>query len=518
MVGIGGGYPFAVVSVVGVTLLVVPFRPYLATTTVMLFYVPVIILVARLFGVRPSGIAAVLSFLALDLVFIPPYYHLNVADVPEWIGLIVFLLVALVAGQQTGRLRERERVALQRQAELELLNDLSFRIAAEKSVEATADFIVAEVTGVLRAERAALYVGTSGSGTPVCVAQSGTLKSSSGEAPLVTWVLRNNRAIGLSAPADGQRPQLMESVDPAEAIAGVVADGAYLPLRTSDSLEGVLYARLSQAVDVPAVDPGLLVAIANLAAAAFERQRLEEEAARATVLAETDRMKTTLVSSLSHELKTPLAAATARVTGLLEEGKAGVDPARLQSELTSVSEDLTRLDGSIGDLLDLSRLESAAWRPHFEMQDVADVLGTVRSRLSTEQRERITFAIGEDLPPVCCDFAQLARALTNLVENALAYAPSGSPVVVGADRGNDALQVWVEDRGEGVSDAEKEAIFDKFYRGEAALSVPGGTGLGLAITREIVRSHNATVWVEDAEPGGARFVVSLPLGGCDGEE
>jgi two-component system, OmpR family, sensor histidine kinase KdpD len=497
-------------SVVVATLLLLPFRPFLVTTTVMLFYVPVIILVARLSGVRPSALAAVLSFLALDFMFVPPYYHLTVASLAEWLGLLVFLIVALVAGQQTGRLRERERVALRRQRELELLNDLSFRIAAEKSARSTAEFIADEVTGVLGAERSALYARATVTGTPTCMAEAGDPKASSGEVAFVSWVLHTGKAIGVPASSALRSGGSPTAVGPGDAIAGVVADGNYVPLLTGDSLEGVLYARASVDGSTESPDPHLLVAIANLAAAAFERQRLEEEAARAAALAETDRMKSTLVSSLSHELKTPLAAATARVTGLIEEG-AACDTSRVRSELAAVSEDLVRLDGSIGDLLDLSRLESDAWRPHFEMQDISDVLGTVRSRLPRDARLRVAFTLAEGLPMIRCDFAQLTRAFTNLVENALAYSPPDAPVIVGAEQRGDTLVVWVEDRGPGVADEEKTAVFDKFYRGTASASAPAGTGLGLAIAREIVRTHGASLWVEDAQPRGARFVVSLPL-------
>jgi two-component system sensor histidine kinase KdpD len=471
-------------------------------------------LVARFSGVRPSATASVLAFFVLDLVFIPPYYHLRVASLSEWIGLFVFLVVALVAGQQTGQLRERERISSRRRQELELLNDLSFRITAEKSVQSTAEFIVDEIAGVLGAERAALYVGRTGSATPVCVAQAGDPKSSSGEAALITWVLRTGVAVGMTDEGARAGQAQPAGVGPAGAIAGVVADGVYAPMRTSDSLEGVLYARTSQDADGERTDPGLLMAIANLAAASFERQRLEDEAARAAALAETDRMKSTLVSSLSHELKTPLAAATVRVTGLLDESD-GSDSPRIRDELRAVSEDLSRLDASIGDLLDLSRLESDAWRPHFEMQDITDVLGTVRSRLSGAQRDRVSFALAPDLPPVCCDFAQLVRALSNLVENALEYSPPESPVTVGAEQDGERLVVRVEDRGGGVPNAEKDLVFDKLYRGSTSASAPGGTGLGLAIAREIVRSHDGSIWVEDAEPNGARFIVSLPLTGCE---
>ena len=225
---------------------------------------------------------------------------------------------------------------------------------------------------------------------------------------------------------------------------------------------------------------------------------------------QSDRFKTTLVSSVSHELKTPLAAATARVTGLIEEG-GGCDSVRVREELTAVSEDLDRLNDSIGDLLDTSRLESDAWQPRFEEHDVRDILGTVLARLSSLQRERVQFDLAENLPDVRVDFTQLARALSNVVENALAYSPPQSTVSVGARSNGTAVELWIADTGPGVSDAEKLSVFDKFYRGAASASAPGGTGLGLAIAREIVRTHRGTLRVEDELPNGARFVLTIPI-------
>jgi two-component system, OmpR family, sensor histidine kinase KdpD len=217
------------------------------------------------------------------------------------------------------------------------------------------------------------------------------------------------------------------------------------------------------------------------------------------------------VSSVSHELKTPLAAATARVTGLLEEGES-CDAVRVHDELSAVAEDLGRLNDSIGDLLDLSRLESDAWEPHFDSYDVRDILGTVLSRLSAVQRDRMRFDLPADLPEVRADFAQLARAISNLVENALEYSPADTSVKVGAHVRGTALEIWVEDSGPGVPDSEKSQVFEKFYRGAASAHVPSGTGLGLTIAREILRTHRGTLRVEDKQGQGARFVLSLPLG------
>jgi two-component system sensor histidine kinase KdpD len=293
-------------------------------------------------------------------------------------------------------------------------------------------------------------------------------------------------------------------------VEGVTADGVYLPLQSTDTVEGVLYARpLAGAGGFGADELRLLVAVANLASAYLERQRLGKDAAQTAALHESDRLKSTLVSSVSHELKTPLAAVTARVTGLLEEGSA-VQPQRVHAELLEVEADLGRLNTSIGDLLDLSRLESDAWRPKMDRYDLSEILGTVMSRVPSAEHDRVVFEVPEDLPPIRVDFAQWARVLHNLLENALAYSAPGSRVRVCAKVLGDSVVTWVEDMGPGVADDEKQRVFDKFYRGAASASVPSGTGLGLAIAREIVRSHGGRLWVEDVEPQGARFAVAVP--------
>lgn len=504
------GYAFAAASVGIASVILFPLRDVLSAPVVMLFFVPIIVGVARVFGTRASATAAVLAFLFLDLLYVPPYYQLTVASLPEWIGLMIFLAVALISGQQTGRLREREQAAVRRQTELELLNRLSFHIASEYSLTTTAEYVAQQVASGAATARVALYrCGTDGEA--VAVAHAGEGGPALEEAAFAQWVLDSNRAVGYGSVADGPSGQVA-SVGRDEALPGITADALYLPLQTAVGLEGVLVARPSEPGWFGTDESRLLVSVANLTAAAFERERLADEAAHSQALRETDRMKSTLVSSVSHELKTPLAAATARVTGLLEEGGA-CDVERVHDELSAVAEDLAHLDGSIGDLLDLSRLESDAWRTRLEPEDVADILGTALSRLPRPWRSRVRFELQPDLPPVWADFAQLARAFVNLLENALAYSPEEALVVVGSATREEHVEVWVEDRGPGVPDLEKARVFDKFYRGSAASSAPTGTGLGLAITSEIARAHNGAVRVEDAVPYGARFVLELPAAG-----
>jgi two-component system sensor histidine kinase KdpD len=497
--------------VAATTLLLLPFRAHLHPAQAMLLLVPVIVAIGRLAGVRASAVGAVLAFLAVDFGFVPPYYHLTVASPVDWITLLVFLLVALSSGLQTGAIRQRERAALQREREVALLSRLSSRLVSEESIEEMATFIVGEVAAVLGADRAAVFVRAPGDRAAL-LAQAGGACCGVAEGAFADWVMRNDKAIGLSLTDDASVGPHPVSVPADEALPDIVADGVFLPLQTGECLEGVLYARPLRGAEPSTAGVRHLIAVANLAAAFLERRRLEDEAAQATALRESDRLKATLVSSVSHELKTPLAAVTARITGLLDEGE-GCTPARVREELEAATEDLHRLDSSIGDLVDVSRLESDAWRPAPEVWDVAELLGTVASRIPVASKGRVRFEVAEDLPSVRVDFRQVVRAVSTMVDNALAYAPGDEPIVVGARTLGTDLLVWVEDRGPGVPDVDKQRVFDKFYRGSTSAALPSGTGLGLAIVREIARAHEGRVWVEDAQPRGARFVLSLPLRG-----
>ena len=508
LLGLGGGYPLAVAAVAAVTAACLPLRGQLNVQTFMLLYVPVIVIVARLSGTRPSAFASVLAVVVLDVLFTHPYYRLTIYNPDEWIALGVFMVAALSTGQQTGDLRRRERAAVRRQRELTLLNRLSFHVVSDKSVSTTAELTASQITTVLGARRAAVYSRSSQGGTEL-LAYAGE-EGSDHERDFAEWVMKTNKAIGLPRSLGASPEPRPVGVDPGNALEGRIADGIYLPLQTSEGLEGVLYARTRFGSETPEEDARFLVAVANLAGAALERKRIEAESAALTVEREADELKSTIISSVSHELKTPLSAATARITGLLGEGE-GCGSERVREEMQAISGDLVRLNTAIVDLLDVSRLESDAWRPQPELYEVSEILGTVLTKLPEPQRVRVRFDIPPSTPFVFVDFSQTARALANVVENALIYSPPEEPVRVSVTYDSDNVLVVVEDRGPGVASAEKDLIFDKFYRGAMATVVPGGTGLGLAIAKEIIGSQGGFIRVDDAEPHGARFSVSLPV-------
>lgn len=504
------GYVFAILMIVAATLLFIQGREYFAKGQWALLYLLIIVFVASRSGVRASILAAVTAFLAWNYFFLPPYHTFRVYDPKDWLSLFAFLIVGIIMGLQTGRLREREALARAREHETSLLNVFSAHLVSDLSVDEMADVLASEVARSVGAGLAILFTpGGSGGLT-----QLGSSAAVGGDVVrLVEWSYRQSKAVGLTEVTEGrsiQRDGWPISVSHAEVGFAHPGDSIVIPLQTATRQEGVLYISPKESGwSYTASEARVLVAIANQAAAFLERKHLQTVAIQADALREADRMKSTFVSSISHELKTPLSSINATVTNLLE-GDLAWDESAIRAELTAVLADLDRLNDSINSLVDLSRLESCAWSPNRDWYELGEILGTVSSKVPVRQRERIVFALPDDLPPVYVDYAQWARVLGNLIENALDYSDPEEKVYVGAGAAGREIRMWVEDRGPGIPPEEREDIFNKFYRGSTSARVASGTGLGLAIAREIVRFHGGRIWVEDAQPHGARFVISLP--------
>jgi two-component system sensor histidine kinase KdpD len=329
------------------------------------------------------------------------------------------------------------------------------------------------------------------------------------EMDVARWVFAQGKAVGLpvaSGVAQSDEPWPI-SVGWPEGLPGP-RRGIYLPLQSSaDHVQGVLLVETPTPFPLAADRARLFVSVANLAAAFLERHQLQFKAMTLASLEEADKLKSSFISAVSHDIKTPLAAAKARVTGLLEDD-VSCDEERQREDLAAVAANLDRLDVTIGDLMDLSRLESDAWRPQRERHELGEILSTMLSHLPMGSRDRVSVSLPSEDVIVTADFRQLERAVRNLVENGLAYSEDDVAVSVRADR--KGTTVTVEDRGPGLALAERERVFDPFFRGSTVRHGAAGTGLGLAITREIVRAHGGSIRIEDAEPRGARFVIALP--------
>jgi two-component system, OmpR family, sensor histidine kinase KdpD len=499
------GYILATLAIIVSTALFLPGRSDFAKGQWALFYLLIILLVASAAGTGPAVLAAVLAFLAWNFFFLPPYHTLFIRDPQDWISLVAFLVVGVIVGIQAGRMREREARAVAREHETAALNRLSAELVSQASTETMARAVLSEVVGLLGAASANLFVAESDGLHNYGASPPGSPGSAVAER--AKWAFTHNEPLGVPGTASSRRT-------PAEAPAFQAvgdAGGMYLPLRSPSGASGVLtVAARTDGREYSAVDARLVASLANLVGVFLERQHLQAAATQAEAGREADRLKSSLLSSVSHELKTPLAALTATVSNLLESD-VDWDEASVRDELRAIVGDVTRLNNSIGALLDLSRLEANAWEPRRELYDLAEIVAAGTDALPAHERARIRLDLPQEAPVIDVDFGQWVRVVQNLLENALLYAGGEAPVTVGARETHRAVRIWVEDEGPGVAVDEHEAVFDKFYRGRGTgAKAPSGTGLGLAITREIVHAHGGSIHVEDVKPRGARFVIVLP--------
>jgi len=246
-------------------------------------------------------------------------------------------------------------------------------------------------------------------------------------------------------------------------------------------------------------------------ALALERAQLAAEAQQAQVRVETESMRSALLSSVSHDLRTPLASITGTASSLLE-GDATFDPATRRMLLETLSEEAERLSRLVRNLLDMARLQSGALRVSKEWHPLEEVIGAALGRMERPLRGRpVVTRVPEDLPLVPIDDVLIEQVLINLLENAVKYTPCGSEIELTAHVSEGGVMVGVADRGAGIPPGDETRLFEKFYRGRSTTS--HGAGLGLAICRGIVEAHGGRIWAENRSGGGASFQFTIPVTG-----
>jgi two-component system sensor histidine kinase KdpD len=253
----------------------------------------------------------------------------------------------------------------------------------------------------------------------------------------------------------------------------------------------------------------LLESLVNQTALAIERTRLSEEAQQAHVRIETERMRNAILSSVSHDLRTPLATITGAASSLAEE-EGELSPAARRELSRSIYREADRLDRLLKNLLDMMRIEAGAVQLSKEWHPLDEVVGAALARLEGRLRDHtVNTTFPADLPLVLVDGVLLEQVVINLVENAVKYAPAGSAIDLSASASDREVIVEVADRGPGIPIGEEVRIFDKFYRAKPARE--GGVGLGLTICRGIVEAHGGRIWAKNRSGGGALFQFSIPL-------
>lgn len=458
---------------------------------VVIVYLLGVVLVSLRFARAPSLVAALLSVIAYDFFFIPPYYSFAVSDLRHLLTFGVMLVVATVISSLTHRVRVQADSARDRERRTAALYAASRELGRATS---TAELVVAsrrQLEELLGLHAFVFVPDESGNLTARAVAAASDVPA--GAQGVVEWVWSKQRHAGAGT----------DTLPASEVYA--------VPLVGAAGGVGVLaLATATRSSPLSSDERELLDAFARLLGSAIERVELAEAARRASLRAETEQLRNALLSSVSHDLRTPLAVITGATTTLLDAG--GPKDAAVQRELLETARDeARRLARLVANLLDMTRVEAGALRVHKEEQPIEEVIGAALNRLEDRLAGReVVTDVPADLPLVPLDPVLVEQVLINLLENALKYTPAGSPLHVAARAEASEVVVEVADRGPGVAAEDQERVFEKFYRvkhGEGG----GSVGLGLSICRGIVRAHRGRIWVEPRRGGGARFRFALPL-------
>lgn len=467
------------------------FHRFEPVNLVMIYLLGVLFVSSR-HGRGPSVLACVLGVGAFDFFLVPPFLTFAVHDKQYFFTFLVMTITGLIISSLTSQVKaqaESARCREQRTAALyAAARDLAATLTREKIAQ-TASYHVSAACGF---PAAVMLPSKDG----VLVAYS----SGSFELP-VTDSSAARWAYEKGVPT-GKGTTVLES-----------AKGLYLPLRVSRSTVGVmacLPGREQKSEDVEQVH--LLEAFTRLTALAVERWQLAEEAQRVGLEIETERLRSSLLSAVSHDLRTPLAAITGACSALLDR-EGFTDPKAKDELLESIFEEAEILHRLVTNLLDMTRLDAGALEVHKEWQPIEEVVSVALRRMAAKLRDYdLIVEIPSDLPFVPLDDLLIQQVIINLLENAVKYAPRETKIEIVASYAEDSLVVTVSNEGSTLTNEDLEHVFDKFYR-SVGLKQKTGAGLGLAICKGIVGLHAGKIWCENRTGGGVSFSFTLPIDG-----
>jgi two-component system sensor histidine kinase KdpD len=498
----------ASVALLAATVLMLVVRERLDKVHVALIYL-LIVLLGSAAGGRILGLTlSFAAFLSFNFWFLPPYHTLGLTDPFDWLVLLSFLVTGVVAAELLNRLQREAYTATRRAGEVDRLATIGAEtLSAGRADDALAAIAHAMQT-TLGVQRCEIYRWHDGQADLACRAptESANVDAPSGDVTVtideqVRWVAE--RASGVRELTDGaiQRAEhgALRAMGSAASVRALV-----LPLRVYDRTVGVVRLVHHVGIAFDATQQRYLDALSYYAALSVERVRLVAEVERAAAEREADRLKDSLMATVSHDLRTPLTT----IRGIAHEIATDGD-----ARAYIITEEVDRLNRFIADFLDLSRLSANAIPLNLALVAAEDVLGAALQRIDGIVAGRVVNASVEPGDPILIgrlDFSHTVRILCNLLENALKYAPPDQPVDVAASRDREWLQFAVADRGPGIAAREHERVFAAFYRPPGSSSDVGATGLGLAIARGLAEAQGGTLHLSARDGGGSVFTLRVP--------
>lgn len=461
---------------------------------VMVLLLGVVYAAARL-GRGPGMFASVTGVLVFDFFFVPPYLTFSVADAQYLITFAVMLGIAVLTSSLTSHIQEQARLSRRRERRAEALYRLSRQLSGQAGLHVLVQVALQHLAETFGGEVAIFLLDAQGR----LEAHANTRTSFAAqehERAVAQWVLDRKQPAGRGT----------DTLPNAQAF--------YLPLMGSQGPVGALGLRTSDDHPLPHDQRQLLETFASQIAGALEREALAAQVRAVLMQAETERLRNSLLSSVSHDLRTPLAGIAGASSSLLRSADSLATATR-QDLYRIIFDEAHRLGRLVDNLLDMTRIESGGVTVNKQLHLIEEVLGSALRRAGETLAGRsVTTNVPDSLTLVPLDDLLIEQALIHLLENAGRYTPAGSPLEINVVEEAGRVLISISDRGPGLPPGDEGRVFDKFYRG-AAGSADGrrGAGLGLAICRAIVTAHGGQAWAENRSGGGATFFISLPLEG-----
>ena len=443
-------------------------------TTVGFTFLLVVLLVSAAWGLGPAVFTAVVAALAYNFFFLPPLGTFTIADPQNWVALAAFLITAIFASQLSARVRMEALSADRRRHEAERLYAFSQTLLAADNILELLNALPGRVVDALGVAHAAMFL-MDGDRT--------YYSSLAAQAAMDPAALRATAARG-------------------EPTSGGSAAAYFVPLRIGIRPVGAL------GIAGGSLSRETLDAISSLIAIAIERARAVEQLGRAEAARESEKLRTALLDSVTHEFRTPLTSILASAKTLLSDDQ--LDENGRRELLAVINEEGERLNRLVGEAAEMAQLEAHHVELHFYPQDIHQAIEGALAECSAALKDhRVEVSVPDNLPLVRMDLKRIQEVLAHLLDNAGKYAPPGTPIAVTAEISGPHLMISVADRGPGIDSIEQGMIFEKFYRGRGQRGLQG-TGMGLAIVKAIVEAHGGTVGVTSQLRNGSVFFFSLP--------
>lgn len=517
-----------------ITVLLFALRLYPSIPNISMTYLLLVLALGSTRGLFAAVLSALVAFFSFDFFLIQPLYTLTIAKPEEWIALFVFLATAIITGQLASALHQRAEQASRQARETRILYELVRATNNEEELERQLSVVVHSVVDVFSSwgvRDCTILLPDGGGKLTVranAISSGEQLALSPDEEATASWVMKQAQTVELHDVS--LVPQQSTGYAPRAIVRSTVSlheVRRYLrmiPLTLGTKVIGVLRLQLeddprhfthekSLGVDWERTNPGTAFfwTFLEQATSVIERARLRNESLQIELLQRTDALRAALLSSISHDLKTPLSSIKAAASSLLQADVQWDEEAR-HSFAEAIEHEADRLNRLVGNLLDMSRIEGGALKPEKEWYPVDELIHDVLGHMQPVLQDRTLLTdLPANLPPVELDYLQMDQVLTNLIENAVRYTPPASPIEVRARLEGEQMVISVADRGPGVPPVDLERIFDKFYR-VLGTQRTTGSGLGLAVCKGLVEAHGGRIWAENREGGGAVFRFILPVG------